>query len=71
MSCWKAALDGSVSGTAKLHSMEHSRIITFSRGLVMLGAGRVYSYLEVPISAQRPRKRTNQRGLPCQTVGAV
>ena len=29
-------------GAAKLHSMEQSRMMTFGRGLVILGAGRVY-----------------------------
>ena len=32
MSFWKGAFEGSVSGMAKLHSIEQSLMITFGRG---------------------------------------
>ena len=42
MSFWKGALVGSENGKAKLHSMLQRRMMTFGRGTVLDGAGRVY-----------------------------
>jgi hypothetical protein len=44
MSFWNGALEWSVNGAAKLHSIEHNRIITLGLGIVLVGAGRVYWY---------------------------